>query len=358
MELRIDKIPNVLGYRFICFADLHLDDYGENINIEPSKFDDRINVLIKIMSYAITNQIGDVYCLGDLFHSRTKIGIDVISKFSNLLDIFVSDFPDVRLIAIKGNHDSHFKDSSFSSILAFKYKNFIPITEITYFKNKKIVAVPFENVPTGLLDEKSEYLFLMHTEFVGASNNGYEVLKSKIFPEMFGGSVVLSGHYHKYQILGNRRNVMYVGTPLQHNFGESGNNTYFWDCLLDYENKILYAEPILLNTAPKYIVITFEELNNISFEQLEGNFVRVLTKKQNYVDATTKVKDIMGKIPVRTLEVSVLEENIENITMISNIKEEKNIDVVEEYLKIMKVENFEEYYTIAQEILDEAKRGI
>jgi DNA repair exonuclease SbcCD nuclease subunit len=345
------------GYRFLCFSDLHLDDYGQDIN-QPGKYRDRMEILVKIFAYAVENEIADIWCLGDLFHSRTKISIPLIHDFSNFLDAVYENCPGVVLNVILGNHDSYLRDPEMNSLSAFRRGNFKTIDSITYFKNKRIVAVPFGDFSLNSAAECPDVLFFMHTEFLGAENNGYKVMKSDYDPRLFKNGAVLSGHYHKMQFVTD--NVMYVGAAIQHNFGEAGNPTVFWDCVLD-GNK-LYMRNVNC-VSPRYVILDVNKMAveefgqkhiSINREEVLGNYVRLVANKEDYRMAVDIAKKLSGMCRSVEIEIKQPETSHTFNPIVPELVEKKVIDPVVEYLKIKKIDD-PEYLAIAKEIIQEVE---
>ena len=345
------------GYRFLCFSDLHLDDYGQDVN-QPGKYRDRMEILVKMFAYAVENGITGIWCLGDLFHSRTKISIPLIHNFSNFLDAVYENCPDVVLNVVLGNHDSYLRDPEMNSLSAFKRGNFKIINSVTYFKNKGIVAVPFGDYSLNSAAKCPDVLFLMHTEFLGAENNGYKVMKSDYDPKLFKDGAVLSGHYHKMQFVTD--NVMYVGAAIQHNFGEAGNPTVFWDCVLDGDKLHMRGVNCV---SPKYVILDVskmivEELGqkhiSINREELLGNYVKLVVNKEDYRMAVDMAKELSGMCRSVEIEIKRSEASDAFNSIVPELVEKKVIDPVVEYLKIKKVDN-QEYLAVAREIMQEVE---
>jgi len=336
--------------RIVITADLHIDDYSDPTLSNPkSKFSERINVFLEIISYAAVNDISSIYILGDVLHSRTKVSIPVLYILGNIVK--TADSYGVKLIALKGNHDSYLKNSDFHSLAPFS--SCVIIDKVTGFKNLNIVAIPYgvEGIEKLDLSQHKNVLFLMHTEFEGAVHNGYRVMNSEMKPSLFkDGCAVLTGHYHKPQFVS--KNVYYVGSPLQQNFGEKDNDNFFYDCLL-YEDKIVML-PVRAN-APKYYYIDFDkEIDNIDPGKYNDNYVRVYASQKTY-DKAVKMFS-RDNLSYRRLEF-VIKDDFATVETKEFDTRTENYDVIGDFLRYKQVpeKDFAKYKEIGEKILNESK---
>lgn len=187
---------------------------------------------VKSIKWIRTVKPAAIICLGDVLHRHGD---------SNYLPLQMATdyFDELRTIAptyiIMGNHDRpHNKDflSRDHFFGAFKYWTNLTIVDRGLYitiDSIEVVMVPY--VPPGKFEEaynliaqgREVSLVFAHQEFKGAVLNtcGHKHLtqicsdQGDIWPE--DRPPVISGHIHKRQHLNN---VIYVGTPLQHDFGD------------------------------------------------------------------------------------------------------------------------------------------
>jgi DNA repair exonuclease SbcCD nuclease subunit len=78
-----------------------------------------------------------------------------------------------------------------------------------------------------ILDKQKYNVLLMHNSVSGAVHLGWECDDGLDPDEVCAGfDLVYSGHFHRHQHFGS--NGMYVGSPMQHNYGDVGSNGGCW----------------------------------------------------------------------------------------------------------------------------------
>ena len=136
-------------------------------------------------------------------------------------------------------------------------------------------------------------VMITHLGIVGFEmDNKYHVNeKIGLSEELFKNfKYVFTGHFHKPQ---RKKNIIYMGSPYQMNFGESGQKKGFvvFDTVKDEFERIWYDE------APKYISINIEDFLEVD---VSNSFVKVLIKEK--VDNFVQLKHLLyekGAIEVR-----------------------------------------------------------
>lgn len=173
--------------------------------------------------YLIHNKIDTVIQLGDLYDPRVKISTNCASE-SNRYFFSKFDEYNIKLIALVGNHDSHFKESiavNTPDLLLGIYNNIeiinSPVTKI--FDCVSINLVPWickENYDqcVKFIKKAKATMCVGHFELAG-----FKMYKNSITAEhgltteLFSGyDTVLSGHYHHRSKKGN---IEYIGTPYE-----------------------------------------------------------------------------------------------------------------------------------------------
>jgi len=178
-----------------------------------------------------------VFILGDWFHNRNELNVRTMNEgFENLKAL--SSLFDVSLIV--GNHDAYLKNSiDVSSVWIFSsLKNVRIIQEPT---NMEINGLNCLLVPWIVDDQifrdqlgngdygEIDYMF-GHFEFHGGQMAGSKFkLKIGQDPKPIQAHVkekIFSGHYHLSDWLNEK--VLYVGSPMQANFGEADDKKFIW----------------------------------------------------------------------------------------------------------------------------------
>lgn len=171
-----------------------------------------------------------VVCLGDVFHDRKSIDIDVnelcISTFERLASF-------IPCYIINGNHDLSKKtnkgNSSLRSLTNIKNVTVIKEPTLMKFKNgtktlASVAAIPYlgdcneENKWLVEFSGKASYAF-MHTDISKMKFDNGMTIVGAVDAEKFSGRVI-SGHIHKRQ---ETKKVIYVGSPYQMSRSDIGN---------------------------------------------------------------------------------------------------------------------------------------
>lgn len=231
---------------FIAVGDLHIQE--SNIHLITQ-------LKSKLLSVVSEKKPDFVILLGDTLHTHQIVHIDAMNCAQDLITELAKFVP---VYVIIGNHDlinhQQFLTNRHGFNALKKWNNVIIVDEVVSveMKKKRILFVPY--VPPGSFLKalntigqdkwKEANIIFAHQEFKGClmgaypSENGDEWSKEN--PK------VISGHIHDAQTLDN--GIIYVGTPLQHGFGDTTDKTIGY-----FEfNKKLHYERIDLKLPRKY----------------------------------------------------------------------------------------------------------
>lgn len=207
--------------RLIITADIHLGEQG--------RLDDCIGALCAMRTYADEHDIHHVLVLGDLFHNRININIEVGNA---AVDFFreTNENYDQEWFAFPGNHDMFMKNSWRTNSLKM-LGDIITLIEqpgLIKIDNNRFWIIPFihyENVYMKVLREIEEMyqpgdVLLTH---IGTANAILNVcfLHKHWSVVNFADSKfdkIFSGHFHCYQEVGD--NLWYPGSIIPFNFNE------------------------------------------------------------------------------------------------------------------------------------------
>lgn len=171
-----------------------------------------------------------VCCLGDVYHDRKSIDIDVNNLSIDIFEELASILP---VYIINGNHDLSKKTNKGNSSLRSlgNISNCHLIKEPTVLKftegTKTIstfAAIPYlgdcndENKCLVEFSGNADYA-LMHTDISKMKFDNGMTIVGAVDAEKFSGKII-SGHIHKRQ---EASNVIYVGSPYQLSRGDVGN---------------------------------------------------------------------------------------------------------------------------------------
>jgi|ERR1035438_7082652 DNA repair exonuclease SbcCD nuclease subunit len=268
----------------VLISDLHFANHTAFGHIDPkaefvgcnSRFHEIAKVYRAAVDYAEENDCESIFILGDIFHDRGQIDIPVYNAVYQLFKETAGK--GIRLVVFPGNHDcldlrAMHVDKHLHSLFAFEKLAFIfekpSIVQTAYFP---IAVVPYSNsgreiiTATNTLADKMTgdiKTIMFHHSFNEAITGPAEwvmghALDAKDLSEKFTHK--FSGHYHLHQkVTGN---LWYVGTPIQHNFGERKYNEGFIHLLPDGSWR--HIENIV---SPRFQVITTsdpKDLENLS----------------------------------------------------------------------------------------------
>jgi DNA repair exonuclease SbcCD nuclease subunit len=211
---------------------------------------------------------------GDFFHDRSKITLPTLDVGHKFLDIL----KEFNIYIGSGNHDSyHLNSSNITSLSVFKNRTNIQIIDDKIRSYDKFSIMPwgteFKDIPDGI------NVLFCHIDAIS-----FEMAKGKISTHGFKvsdlmtkASLVISGHFHKFQHrIYNGKSFYYTGSPMQLSFGESGDTKYFH--IVDLNT--LNVEQIENTVSPKFKYIRTEA----DLTDIKGNFISVVSTDETLVE--------------------------------------------------------------------------
>lgn len=276
--------------KFILFADLHFQPHevmAISINGDNSRLLDAVSVLDQIKQYAIQNNIKDIICLGDFFHTRKKIDVEVYNTAYSIIEDYSTN--GLNMVLLAGNHDIYYRNTA-------KVTSLRPMSKFAKVVNEPIVY-PFSNISLMLFPyyEKAEQLvdliksckynnpvYLLHAEYKGARRCQFSKDAAKrgidesVFP--LDTKLVMMGHYHMQQYLTDK--IMYLGSPLQITTREIFEDKFFYV----FDTDTLQLTPVRTNT-PRFSVVEYPSEKVLKYynqnatieEAIFGNYVEVVS---------------------------------------------------------------------------------
>lgn len=187
--------------------------------------------------YALKHDCEAIVVPGDIFHERGLLKVPVYNAVYEIFDQ-ISNQSKIKLIIMPGNHDmvdvramhgSEGLHSLFAmnamTIVADRASH-IPLDDFDLY------MVPFSPDPKEVVSSaktifraqsnpiKPAVLFLHHSISGAETGPSNWKMPHELTPDdlQLGFDLVISGHYHKHQILPN--GIVYAGALLQHDFGE------------------------------------------------------------------------------------------------------------------------------------------
>ncbi len=273
--------------RFAFTADIHLSRYAQDKREDTSNLPERLHsikeVLYSMAEYCISNDIGIAVIGGDLLHGKSII----YALAQDIMLDYFSDFKDkLFFYVIDGNHDLSGKGSNVVS--ALKSLNSRPNvqwigTNYSTFQFENILFVPYSNEVVSIVKSSSADILISHFGLnEGMLNSGISIVADLGMKDLVGKyKLVLLGHYHRPQeIIGGDISLYYVGSPIQLDWGEKGDEKRF----LVVDSDTLDVQSIPTSGYRKHVEleITTETKNEIieaaTQAQKDGHHVKIIRK--------------------------------------------------------------------------------
>lgn len=315
-----------------------------------------------------------ICCLGDVYHDRKSIDIDV----NNLcIDIFEQLAQIIPVYIINGNHDLSKKTNKGNSSLRSlgNIDNVTVIKEPTMLqfvegrKNiAKVAAIPYlgdcndENKELVKFDKRADYAF-MHTDISKMKFDNGMTIVGAVDAEKFAGKVI-SGHIHKRQ---ETDKVVYVGSPYQMSRGDIDNQKGIYKLVLSTGEMIFTPN----NYSPMFQKIDITKFLNFTdkerMDALKNNYTDIVIDEVN-IDKYKMgdVYEILNSCQAKRAQIQVIksktniqvDENSEEHTELSmeeliNSAIDQLADVDDEFKEKLKVMS-SEYLKNAQSELETA----
>ena len=314
------------------FSDLHAHNHAQYSEILPNGRNSRLQHCVDIIHQATSivrsQKIDHVFFLGDMFESRTKLDIDVITAVYDALRGLAEELAqeaERRLFILIGNHDQYNKVGGIYSVRPFEQLDGVQVVSTpwitnvyrSYFPNGDLESVqvafyPHTSDVPGMkkwIQEMPEVdLFLFHQGISEAAVGPYDMhIKTEIslgdLP-LNKTKLCIAGDFHKRQFLADGR-FHYIGSPLQLSFGERND----CKCFSLVDTASWTVESIETN-APKFFEFkSKEEFDSRPFPDLLSNaFVRVYCKTEQEVSAVkatiSKAQAVLEDKPVEIIDRS------------------------------------------------------
>lgn len=307
--------------KYIIVTDTHLGVYNaSDLWHETTK-----RFFREILKTAYEQDIKYLLHLGDFFHNRKSTNTKTIDIGLLIMNELSSWFNHININI--GNHDAYYKNKLFPNTLQiFKDISNVRIISVPTVlpEDKKIVMVPWmENLNDEL--PEAEYLF-GHLEIKDFKMNSSYRCKIGLSKRAFNAfRHVYLGHFHTPSTMNN---ITYLGSPygLTFNDRNSIRGYYIFDSC---NGKMEFIE----FDAPKFIHI---ETENIKKEDVEGNFVKLIFKKdyghiqnQQIVDDVSNMNPLNLSSDFSQIKFSGTDEKQENI----NLKIIDHDGIIKQYIE-------------------------
>ncbi len=319
-------------------GDLHFDinDY-----LLDSQLDFFVNCFIP---YLRKRKIKKIAQFGDIFDNRRAISIPAMNR---IISLFENDLKDFEFHCFPGNHDVFHRNSNEVNSLKLlsQFPNVKIYEEITKTKinGKNFLFVPWLYDLNHLKDwvdnnDCSDIDFCFgHFDLIGGKMSKTTFSKSGLTKDLlYNFKKVYSGHYHTRSVEKNQdKEIVYLGTPYQLNFGDSDEDRGFYILNCDDSS----CEFIENDVSIKFISLNYPE--EISESKIKGNIVNVFIDQTANID-TDKIQEYIEKInsfnPVREPVKRIIGGSANSDINLNEIKVKSLKDLFDVFVGQLKIE--------------------
>jgi DNA repair exonuclease SbcCD nuclease subunit len=280
-------------------ADVHLGYSGRN--------DDILWALRTVRNYCNTNNIDTVIVLGDLFHDRQHLSIEILCGAYDFFREAKFTYGQ-QWIAFPGNHDMFLKHSwNINSIRPLgELLTIVDTVKILEIDDRRYWILPFvysESAYMRILQRieqqaSKEDVLLTHVGVNNAIQNVCFLLQRWSMVTFIQSKFdrVYAGHFHLCQQVGD--NLWYPGSILPFKFDEGDHDHGFFVFDQDANEhefiNILEQGPLLepeTTPPPQYCTFSADFLNEKTEDQIRGNVVRITTARDYTPNEYQEIRD-------------------------------------------------------------------
>ena len=243
---------------------------------------------------------------GDLNDTKAILRSECVRAIIGLF----KEYSDIPISINVGNHDLENKNSEGNSL---EFLDILPNVNVIYretivtFNDTKFGVIPYKKTNQEFLDAADlfrqggiQYL-LTHQGFLGSFMGDYVIDESSINPQLVSDfKRIISGHYHKAQNVA--ANITYTGSPYTVNFGEAGQDKFFWVVSEDDNEIIMEA----VNTdVRKHEVIEFDgKIPRQVPKFRDDTILKVILKGSKEFCAKTKREKVQKKVGLESVVIA------------------------------------------------------
>ena len=262
--------------KILVYSDLHLHNHhGLLVNSETA-----LNNLTFFKEYALENKIKKIINCGDFFHTKAKAyAPHVVQARLRLKDWYKSGLEHYMII---GNHDMSNQNNTMNSIIFVfnEYAKIIPDYFYEDINNTRLHFMSYTSklFPHFILSEDKKNVLFTHIDIIGFTmSNGFKANVGFKKEDLKKFDLVISGHYHKHQEVGN---IIYVGSTHQTSFGERDQKHGF----MVFDTDTLTYDFIENISAPRYKLMQIKSYKEIEDISVDNCFLKVklLTHRMSY----------------------------------------------------------------------------
>jgi DNA repair exonuclease SbcCD nuclease subunit len=334
--------------KFAIIADIHLSRYGQDKVEDKSNLPERLfsikSAIYEVANYCVKRSIDFIVIAGDLLHNKSVI----YAIAQDIMLEYFETFSGLKFIVIDGNHDLSGKGADVVSALRplSNIRNIKWVPYSTTYRIQNMLFVPYSyELPKIIKENESEILISHFGLNEAVLNSGLSIIADVALKDLIGRyKLVLLGHYHKPQeIITPDISVYNVGSPIQLDWGEKGDEKRF----LVVDSDTLDVQSIPITHYKKHIELEITEENKDEIIELarqakkDGNHIKVIMKES--VDLTS----VKGEFNV----VDKTERDVTDRGISSSMSQE---DIFRRYLTIKGIpeDQLDNYFNAARNIIN------
>lgn len=288
----------------------------------PGRLEDTIFACRVIDEYCRQMGIDTVVVLGDMFHDRRTLEIDVLAAVTNFLENAQQ-----RWITFPGNHDMFLRHSwDITSLIPLrKHLTLIDNVKILKLDDRRFWVLPFIQLENAYMrvvrkiEEKFEEgdNLLTHIGVCGAVMNTCFLLKdwSLVSFENTPFNRIYTGHFHSKQQVGT--NVWYPGSliPFKFDEGDVAHGFYVYDTEENthkFINIWKAAAKIFPNITPppQFMTVLDTNISKLTEEDVKNNMIRIGLEKEYSANEKNEMRNHLLEIGAKAVRWLNLAQNI------------------------------------------------
>lgn len=281
---------------FTCISDVHL---------KLSTID--VSMLVLRQSLNTSRELGIPLLInGDLNDTKALLRSECVRAILNLF----REYEDIPVFINVGNHDLENKNSDNNSLMFLNTLPNVSVIEketIVKFGGVDFGVIPYKRTNNEFLDAADLFRqggiknLLTHQGYMSAFMGDYVVDESSVNPQLVADfDKIISGHYHKAQNVGS--NITYTGSPYTVNFGEAGQDKFYW--VIGWEDEKVVMQSIQ-TTARRHEVLEFNnKIPRTVPKYPENTILKVVLKGSKEFCARTKREKIQKKVGLESVVIA------------------------------------------------------
>lgn len=326
----------------------------------PGRTDDILWACKVIREYCKSFDIDVVLVLGDLYHNRQSIEIDVNAKVCQFFEQTKEQYGQ-QWVVFPGNHDMFLRHSWEINSLSPLRKHLQVIEDICLIEiqGTRFWIVPFityektyMKVIQTIIDHPQfragQDNLLTHIGVRSATLNTCFLIKdwSIVTFEGMPFHRVYTGHFHSKQQIGE--NVWYPGSPIPFKFdeGDVAHGFYVLDTQNDshkFINIWKAGDKFFpgIDQPPQFSTILDTDLNNLTAEQIKNSIVRIALQREYTTNEKNQIK----------LQITAL--GAKNVRWMDLYNKQIKVETVDENRSVLNTDMFEEWVKDDQDNIKE-----